>query len=117
MAEVPAETAETLRGVASGEPSVLEGLLGMQLENLEDTGLDARSYALCKLAALIALDAPSASFAAQVAFALGVGVTAEEAVGVLIAVAPQVGIPRVVATAPELMRALGLRLDRTGGPP
>jgi 4-carboxymuconolactone decarboxylase len=108
MTEVKTETADTLRGLSVGEPSVLEGLLGAQLENLEDSGLDQRVYGLVKIAALIALDAPPASFVAQVAFALEAGATAEEVLGVLVAVSPQVGMPKVVAAAPELMLALGL---------
>ena len=74
------------------------------------SGLDARSYALVKIAALIALDAPPASYVWQVANALAEGATPEDLVGVLIAVAPQVGGPRVVAAAPEIMVALGLTL-------
>ena len=74
------------------------------------SGLDPRSYALVKLAALIALDAPPASYVWQVANALDDGATPTDIVGVLIAVAPQVGGPRVVAAAPELMVALGLTL-------
>jgi alkylhydroperoxidase/carboxymuconolactone decarboxylase family protein YurZ len=74
------------------------------------SGLDARSYALVKLAALIALDAPPASYVWQVANALAAGATPADLVGVLIAVTPQVGGPRVVAAAPELMVALGLTL-------
>ena len=108
VAGVSRETVDSLRGIARGELSVLEGLLGMQLENREDSGLDARAYALVKIATLIALDAAPESFAAQVAVALEVGVTAEDVLGVLVAVAPEVGIPRVVATAPALMLALGL---------
>ena len=42
------------------------------------------------------------------AAALEAGVSPEEVLGVLVAVAPQVGIPRVVATASELMLALGM---------
>jgi alkylhydroperoxidase/carboxymuconolactone decarboxylase family protein YurZ len=114
MAEVKMETADTLRGLSLGETSVLEGLLGMQRENLEDSGLEPRAYAMVKLATLIALDGPSPSFMAQVAFALRVGVTAEEILGVLVAVAPQVGIPRVVSAAPELTAALGVRLHGLG---
>jgi 4-carboxymuconolactone decarboxylase len=93
---------------------VLEGLLGMQLENLEDSGLDARAYALVKIATLIALEAAQESFVAQVALALDAGVTPEDVRGVLVAVAPEIGIPRVVATAPALMQALGLP-DREPG--
>jgi alkylhydroperoxidase/carboxymuconolactone decarboxylase family protein YurZ len=114
MVEVKTETADTLRGLAVGESSVLEGLLAMQVENLEDSGLEPRAYAMVKIATLIAVGAPPASFMAQVAFALRVGVTAEEILGVLVAVAPQVGIPRVVAAAPELTGALGLTLDGIG---
>ena len=38
MGEVKTETADTLRGFSQGEPSVMEGLLGVQRENLEDWG-------------------------------------------------------------------------------
>lgn len=108
MGDATRETVDTLRGIAQGQPSVLEGLLGMQFENLEDSGLDARAYSLVKIATLIALGAAPSSFVAQVSVALDAGVTPEDVVGVLVAVAPQVGIARVVSTAPELMQALGL---------
>ena len=114
MADVSRETVDSLRGIAQGELSVLEGLLGMQIENREDSGLDARAYALVKIATLIALDAAPESFVAQVAVALDAGVTPEDVLGVLVAVAPEIGIPRVVATAPALMQALGLP-DREPG--
>ena len=41
--------------------------------------------------------------------------TAEDLVGVLRAVAPQVGGPRVVAAAPEIMVAMGLALEEEDG--
>jgi alkylhydroperoxidase/carboxymuconolactone decarboxylase family protein YurZ len=63
---------------------------------------------LVKIAALIALDAPSASYIGQVEFAREAGVDADEILRVLVAVAPQVGLPRAIAAAPELMLALGL---------
>jgi alkylhydroperoxidase/carboxymuconolactone decarboxylase family protein YurZ len=74
------------------------------------SGLDARSYALVKLAAIMALDAPPASYLWQVANAIDAGATPEDLVGVLIAIAPQIGGPKLVAAAPELMVALGLSL-------
>ena len=46
----------------------------------------------------------------QVANAVEAGVSAEEVLGVLRAVALQVGGPRVIAAAPEIMLALGLSL-------
>jgi len=45
-----------------------------------------------------------------VANALGSGCTPAELLGVLKAIAPQVGGPRTVAAGPELMVALGLSL-------
>ena len=72
------------------------------------SGLDPREFALVKIAALVALDAPPASYAWQVGNALADDVTPEDILGVLRAVAPQVGGPRVVAAASEVMAALGL---------
>lgn len=108
--QVKPETEDAFRGVAQADASVIETLFAMQLHNLENSRLDARSYSLCKIAALIALDAPPASFLAQVAFALDSGASADDILGVLIAVAPQVGLVKVVSAAPELMLALGLAL-------
>ena len=75
-----------------------------------NSGLDARTFGLVKIAALVALDAPPASYLWQVSNALDAGARPAEILGVLRAVAPQVGGPRVVAAAPEIMVALGLAL-------
>jgi len=113
MAEVSKETADNLEALATSEEDIVTSLLAMQLHNLEASGLDPRTYSLVKIAALIALDAPPASYAAQVAFALDAGVDPDEILKVLIAVAPQVGLPKAVAAAPELMLVLGLELEQT----
>ena len=78
--------------------------------NSSKSGLDARTFSLVKIAALIALDAPPASYLWQVANALDAGATPQDMLGVLRAVAPQVGGPRAMAAAPEIMVALGLEL-------
>jgi alkylhydroperoxidase/carboxymuconolactone decarboxylase family protein YurZ len=85
-------------------------MLALREAHVEATGLDARTFGLVKIAVLIALDAPPASYAWQVANAIEAGASAEDLLGVLRAVAPQVGGPRVVAAAPEMMLALGLAL-------
>lgn len=103
-------TREALAGLAVGDPDLLAAGLEIRAEWQEKSGLDDRSYALVKLAALIALDAPPASYLWQVGNALDAGVTPADLVGVLIAIAPQVGGPKLVAAAPELMVALGLSL-------
>jgi 4-carboxymuconolactone decarboxylase len=111
MTTVAPETHETLRQVSGGDMSVLEKAVGLRELNREGSGLDPRAFGLVKIATLIALDAPPASYAWQVANAVADGVTPEDILGVLRAVAPQVGGPRVIAAAPEIMLALGLSLD------
>jgi len=108
--DVDAATRDSLSGLSTGDLDVLEEGLKLREAWQAQSGLDARSYAMCKIAALVAMDAPPASYVFQVALALDAGVTPNEILGVLKAVAPQVGGPRVVAAAPEIMVALGLAL-------
>jgi len=110
MATVRQDTKETLAGISAGETSFIETAVGLREASFEATGLDASTFALTKIAALIALDAPPASYAWQIANALEEGVTPDEIVGVLIAVAPQVGGPRTIAAAAEITLSLGLSL-------
>jgi alkylhydroperoxidase/carboxymuconolactone decarboxylase family protein YurZ len=114
MTVVGADTHQSLSGLSAGDGDVLETVVGLREVNKEVSGLDARTFALVKIASLIALDAPPASYAWQVANALDEGVTPEEILGVLRAIAPQVGGPKVIAAAPEIMLALGLSLDEEG---
>lgn len=114
MADVATDTHEALSGIAIGDLDILETAIGMRELGREGSGLDARSYALVKIATLIALDAPPASYVWQIGNALEEGVTPEEILGVLRAVAPQVGGPRVIAAAPEIMLGLGLTLPEEG---
>jgi alkylhydroperoxidase/carboxymuconolactone decarboxylase family protein YurZ len=110
MPAVAQDTHDTLAGLAAGKAEILEGAIGLREAHRERTGLDPRSFALVKIASLVALDAAPASYAWQIANALEEGVEPEDIVGTLIAVAPQVGGPRVIAAASEIMLALGLTL-------
>jgi 4-carboxymuconolactone decarboxylase len=110
MAVVAAETHEILSGVSGGDLKLLETAMCLREPDVEATGLDPRTFALAKIAALIALDGPPASYAWLVANAVDDGATPEQLLGVLQAVAPQVGGAKVVAAAPEIMLALGLSL-------
>lgn len=116
MAAVAPDTQQTLAGISAGDMTMLDQALGMREAVRESTGLDARTFALVKIAALVALDAPPASYAWQIGNALGEGASPEDVLGVLRAIAPQVGGPRVVAAAPEIMLALGLSLPEGEAP-
>jgi alkylhydroperoxidase/carboxymuconolactone decarboxylase family protein YurZ len=109
-AEVDDATRDALSGLSEGDIDVLEAGMQLREEWQEASGLDPRSYSLTKIAALVAMDAPPASYLWQVANALDAGATPREILGVLRAIAPQVGMPKVVAAAPEIMIALGLSL-------
>lgn len=113
--EIAEETQTVLAGLAVGDLDVLT-MFGIQEAERAASGLDARSFSLVKIAALVALDAPPASFVWQIGVAVAAGVTPEDIVGVLTAVAPQVGVPKVVAAAPEIMLALGLALPEEPAP-
>jgi alkylhydroperoxidase/carboxymuconolactone decarboxylase family protein YurZ len=95
--------------MSGGEPDTLAEAVGLR-EGREALPLSATTVALVRIATLIALDGPPASYGRQVAMALEAGASAEDILAVLRAVAPQVGTARVVAAAPELMLALGLTL-------
>ena len=109
--EVHEETKGLFSSLAAGDPDLLAAGLEIRANWQARSGLSARDYALVKLAALIALDAPPVSYVWQVANALAEGATPEDMLGVLIAIAPQVGGPKLVSAAPELMVALGLTLS------
>ncbi len=113
MPVVGATTHQTLFELSAGNPDALERAVALREGDREASGLDERTFALVKIASLIALDAPPASYAWQLGNAMAVGVTPEDILGVLVAVAPQVGGPRVIAAAPEIM--VGLGLDVGGG--
>ena len=109
-ADVDDLTRDDLLGLATGDLRAVSSAMEIREEWQESTGLDPRCYSLVKIAALVALDAPPASYLWQVANALAAGASPAEILGVLRAIAPQVGGPKVVAAAPEIMVALGLSL-------
>lgn len=108
--EVDDATRNALAGLALGDPEFLAEALELREAAQERSGLDPRSFALVKIAALIALDSPPASYLWQVSNAIDAGATPAEILGVVRAVAPQVGGPRAIGAAPEIMIALGLSL-------
>lgn len=54
-------TSTTLVGLSRGEPELIDSLLQIQLDNIESSGLDPKTHALTRIAALIAIDAAPVS--------------------------------------------------------
>ena len=97
--------------MALGDERFVKDVLAMQLTNVEASDLDPKTHALVRLGALIALDASQSSFQWNAATALASGATVDEIVGVLIAVAPNVGLARIVSAASEVALAIGYDID------
>ncbi len=95
----------------SSDTPVLDLLAGMTADSLDASSLDAQSIALVRLAALVASDAPAASYALNLAAAGEVGLDAEDVRGVLAAIAPIVGTSRVVGATGRIVVALGVAIE------
>lgn len=90
---------------------VLDLLASMTADSLEASSLDPETLMLVRIAALVAVDAPPGSYLMNLGVAADSGVEVEQVQGVLAAVAPIVGAPRVVSAAGRMADALGVAID------
>ena len=102
---------ENLRRLALNDEDWIASVLAMDVREVAPSGLDARTHALLRLAALMALGAPPVSYQSSVEAALAAGATADDVVGALIAVAPIIGLPRVISSVPRIALTIGYDLD------
>jgi len=89
---------------------VLDTLAEITAVSVEHNSLPPRELMIARLAALIAVDAPPASYLVNAGAAADSGVTADDMQGVMIAVAPVVGTARVVSAGGKILRALGFAI-------
>ena len=101
--------AERLRRLAINDERLAEDDLGEV--GVAPDGLDAKTLALARIAALVAIGGAEPSFGSQADAAVSSGATPQEIVDVLVGIIPVVGFPRVVAAAPKVAMALGYDLD------
>jgi alkylhydroperoxidase/carboxymuconolactone decarboxylase family protein YurZ len=90
---------------------VLDLIRDMTADSIERSELDRQALMLVRLAALVAVEAPPASYVANLAAADEVGLTAEQIRGTLIAVSPIVGTPHVVAAIGNIAQGLGMVIE------
>ncbi|HSL65210.1 MAG TPA: hypothetical protein VK874_11180 [Gaiellaceae bacterium] len=95
----------------TAETPILDLLRKMTAESIEATTLDDETLMLVRIAALVAVDAPPASYLLNIGAAGDIGLDAEDVTGVLTAVAPIVGTARVAAAAGNIVRALGVAIE------
>ena len=99
---------ERLQSLGAGDLSVLDTLVRMHEGTFEASGLDGATYQLVRIAALAAIDGSPMSWLANLSMAGDLGVSAEQILGTLTAIAPMVGTVRVVSAAGKIARALDL---------
>lgn len=94
----------------STDTPVLDTLADITTASIDHSSGSPREFMLARLAALIAVDAPPASYVANAPAVSEAGLTDEDIQRVMIAVAPVVGTPRVVSAAGQILRALGMAI-------
>ena len=96
--------------MAIGEAPVLETLADINAVSIARSEFDPAQLIFVRLAALVAVDAPAASYLMHIGPALESGVTVQDIQDVLVAVAPITGAPRVLSAARKITEALGIAI-------
>ena len=95
--------------MADEEDQSCDTLAEITAVSLERSTLEPRELMLARIAALAAVDAPPASYLLNAGTAMDVGITLEDVQGILVAVAPIVGTPRVVGGNRQPRQRTGFR--------
>ena len=83
----------------------------MTADSIEASSLDAEALVLARLAALVAVDAPPASYMLNLGAASEIGIDVEKVRGVLAAIAPIVGTAWIASATGNIVRALGMAIE------
>lgn len=109
------EAEQLLRALAANDEQSVRKVLALRPDpgasDCPAAALSPRVRMLVRLAALVALGAPTATLRWAVELAGCAGADDREIVAVLAAVAPAIGLPRTVDAAPRLALAIGYELD------
>jgi hypothetical protein len=93
------------------EAPVLDLIKEMTASSIQASTLDEKELMLVRLAALVAIDAPPASYLVNLGAASELEIELEDVRGILAAIAPIVGTPRIVGATGNIMRALGFAIE------
>jgi alkylhydroperoxidase/carboxymuconolactone decarboxylase family protein YurZ len=101
---------ECLRRLAVRDDALIASMLANE-PSRDEWGLDARSRALVRVSATVAVGSGQASYQHVVERALAAGATPDQIVGTLVAVMSLTGVPRAITGASKLALALGYDVD------
>lgn len=93
------------------ETPVLDLIERMTVDSVATANLDPVDLMLVRIAALVAVDAPSVSYLMNLGAAGEVGVDAEQIQGVLAAIAPIVGTARIASATGRIVDALDVAIE------
>lgn len=102
---------EILRRLAIVDEGFAGDQAGLVLSSPDAQGLDPKIAALVKVGALAAIGSPEVCLEWSTSKALAAGATEEEVTGVLLAVAPVIGLGRLVAAAPGVADGFGYDIE------
>jgi len=86
---------------------VMDTLTLMTATSLDNSDLPPREFMIARIAAMVAVDAPAASYALNAIPASDSGITLDDVEDILVAVAPIVGTTRVVSATANIAEGLG----------
>jgi hypothetical protein len=95
----------------SSDTPILDLLSSMTAASLNASRLDPEQLMLVRFAALVAVDAPPASYLLNLSIGDEVGLDADKARDVIAAIAPIVGTARTASALGNIVRSLGLAID------
>ena len=104
---------ETLRRLAMIDEGFVEDEAGLGLALASTTTLDPKTAALLQLGVLVASGSPAVCLEWSTARALAAGATEDKIAEVLLAIAPVIGLGRLVCAAPDMRP----HSDMTSEPP
>jgi Carboxymuconolactone decarboxylase family len=97
--------------MSESDAPVRDTLAAMTAASIENSDLSAREHMIARIAALVAVDAPAASYALNVEVAADSGITLDDVQDILVAVAPIVGAPRVGSAVVGIAKGLGIVIE------
>jgi 4-carboxymuconolactone decarboxylase len=102
---------EILRRLAVVDEGFVGDRAGLALGLAGAWGLDSRTAALVRVGALAAIGAPEVCLEWSSSQALAAGATEDEITGVLLVIAPVIGLGRMVGAAPGVAGAFGYDIE------
>jgi len=102
---------EAFRRLTIGDPEFVLAVVDRDRRTRAVPRLDARTEALLRFAALVAVDAPPSAYRSAVAAAQIAGARLEDLFAVLVAIADDVGSARVISAAPRVALAAGYDVE------